>query len=404
MSQPVTPAPTRTVPDDTARPALRVIVLLLAVALIVLSAMTVVPPWSMTALIPVVAARELSPIVVLLDVVMAISAHRTLRARSAARPVVVLLLALGAVTAARPMLELPGVIGHADADVRALSRASQDEERGLTVSDALRSIPAGAASDERRIAYRAADGTQLTLRLFRAAGRTVRPAIVVIYGGAWRAGDAGQAADASRGYVARGYTTVAVDYRHAPAHPYPAALEDVRRSLALVRDSAAAWGIDTSRIALLGRSAGGHLAELSAYSPGGPRVAAVVAIYAPHDLVRGYRDIPSPDPIDARAVLRAFMHGTPDDALDRYRAASPSNWVRPGVPPTLLVFGGDDHLVQPEFNRGAARSLHAAGVPVVAVELPWAEHGFDLVPRGIGSRIGFNVTTAFLDRVMPATQ
>ena len=226
---------------------------------------------------------------------------------------------------------------------------------------------------------------------------------MIIYGGAWRSGDAMQAADASRGYVARGYTAVAVDYRHAPAHPYPAALDDVRRSLALVRDSAVAWGIDTARIALLGRSAGGHLAELSAYSPGAPRVAAVVAIYAPHDLVRGYRDIPSPDPIDARAVLRGFLQSTPDSDPARYRAASPSSWVRAGVPPTLLVFGGEDHLVQPDFNRGAARSLHAAGVRVVAVELPWAEHGFDLVPGGIGGRIAFNATTTFLDRVMPAT-
>ena len=385
-------------------PALRLVVLMLAALLITLSATTIVPPWSMTALIPTVAARELSPVVVLLDVALAIIATRVLRARGA-RTIVVALLLLCAVVAARPALELPGVVDRAAAQLSALPNRSpqRDADSVLGFLDAVRAIPSPAALDERRIAYRAADGSPLTLRLYRTPTSALRPAVVVIYGGAWRSGDASQAADASRGYVARGYTAVAVDYRHAPVHPYPAALDDVRRSLALVRDSATAWGIDTTRIALLGRSAGGHLAELSAYSPGGPRLAAVVAIYAPHDLVRGYRDIPSPDPIDARAVLRGFMHGTPDSDLPRYRAASPSSWVRAGVPPTLLVFGGDDHLVQPEFNRGAAQSLRAAGVPVVAVELPWAEHGFNLVPGGIGGRVAFNATIAFLDRMMPAS-
>lgn len=386
-------------------PALRAAVLLFAVVLIALSAMTMVPPWSMTALVPAVAARELSPLVVLLDVGLAVIAARVLRARGA-RTIVVVLLLFGAVAAARPMLELPGVVDRAAAQLAVLARAPrlQDAVSEFGIGDALRAIPSPATIEERTVSYRAVDGSPLTLRLFREPRRTMRPAIVVIYGGAWRSGDASQAKDASRGYVVRGYTTVAVDYRHAPAHPYPAALDDVRRSLALVRDSATAWGIDTSRMALLGRSAGGHLAELAAYSPGGARVAAVVAIYAPHDLVQGYRDVPSPDPIDSRAVLRGFLHGTPDSDLARYREASPSSWVRAGVPPTLLVFGGDDHLVQPSFNRGAARSLHAAGVPVVAVELPWAEHGFDLVPGGIGGRITFNATTAFLDRVMPASR
>jgi acetyl esterase/lipase len=114
--------------------------------------------------------------------------------------------------------------------------------------------------------------------------------------------------------------------------------------------------------------------------------------------VQGYRDTPSPDPIGVRAVLRDFVGGTPDELPARYHAASPSSYVRPGLPPTLLLYGGRDHVVKPEFNRGAAAALRRAGVRVVQVELPWAEHGFDLGPAGLGGQLALRVVTDFLQR------
>ena len=125
---------------------------------------------------------------------------------------------------------------------------------------------------------------------------------------------------------------------------------------------------------------------------------AVIALYAPHDLIRGYRDLPSPDPIGVRDVLTGFLGGTPDQQTARYRDASPSTYVRPGLPPTLLIFGGRDNIVKPEFNRGAAAALRRSGVRVVSVELPWAEHGFDLAPAGLGAQLAFQVIVQFLDR------
>jgi acetyl esterase/lipase len=229
----------------------------------------------------------------------------------------------------------------------------------------------------------------------------MRPVVVVIYGGAWRAGDPSQGDNVSRALAARGFAVAAIDYRHAPAFQFPSQLEDVRRSLALLRDSSAAWGLDMHHLALLGRSAGGQLAELAAYAHGSSDdvpVRAVVAIYAPYDLAEGYRDLPSPDPIDVRKVLREFLGGTPSDQEARYHAASPLSYVRHGLPATLLLYGGRDHIVKPSFNRRAAAELRAARVAVVAVELPWAEHGFDMVPAGLGGQLAFNVIAEFLTR------
>ena len=196
----------------------------------------------------------------------------------------------------------------------------------------------------------------------------------------------------------RGFAVAAIDYRHAPQFPYPAQIADVRRSIALLRDSASSWGLDVKRMALLGRSSGGHLAELSAFASDSTPVQAVISIYAPYDLVEGYRNLPSPDPIGVRNVLSGFLSGSPDTQLVRYREASPASYIRRGLPPTLILFGGRDHIVKPEFNRTAASQLRAANVPVVAVELPWAEHGFDMAPAGLGGQLAFHVIADFLAR------
>ena len=262
----------------------------------------------------------------------------------------------------------------------------------------LRGAPDATGIAERMIPYAAADGSPLEMRLFRAPPRGPRPTVVVIYGGAWRSGEPTQGANVSRALAAHGFTVVAIDYRHAPRHPHPAALDDVRRSLAMLRDSSVAWGIDTTRIALLGRSAGGHLAELAAFTSGTPAVRAVVSIYAPFDLVRGYEDRPSPDPLDVRAVLRDFLGGPPSERAFAYRDASPSSHIRPGLPPTLLLYATRDHAVKASFNRDAAEKLRAASVRVVQVEVPWAEHGFDLAPGGIGAQLAYDTIVRFLDQ------
>jgi len=98
-----------------------------------------------------------------------------------------------------------------------------------------------------------------------------------------------------------------------------------------------------------------------------------------------------------RAVLTSLVGGTPQQRLMQYRIASPSSYMRPGLPPTLLLFGGRDHVVKPEFNRKAAQALRAAHVPVISVELPWAEHAFDLAPSGLGGQLAFNVISDFLE-------
>jgi acetyl esterase/lipase len=362
------------------------------------------PPRTMGTVRSVLAAAELAPILAIGAVVALIAVIALGRRRPwlQALGIVVLCLTIGLEVS--PAWTLAGTLQRAHTDVANLAPpvpADSDRVRpfGL-LTQAIRGFPPNGEVTARRVGYTAADASPLTLLLFRGTAVGPRPTVVVIYGGAWQAGAADQASDASRHLAHLGYTVVAIDYRHAPRHRHPAQIDDVRRSLTLIADSATAWGVDTSRIVLLGRSAGGHLAMLAGFTPGPVRVRGVVAFYAPFDLEEGYNDLPVPDPIDVRSVLTAYLGGTPTEIPAQYRDASPSTYVRAGLPPTLLMYAERDHLVKPEFGRAVASRLREVGVPVVHVELPGAEHGFDLVPRGFRGRAGIDVVVAFLARVL----
>ena len=381
------------------RPVVVVAALLVTTLLVVLSAMVIVPPVSMALLAVSVAAAEYSPLLALADLLWLLVARRMLRGhRSAQVGAIALLLIAGAVSL-WPLARFNHVAMNASAQL-----GTEGDLARYTPLDAFRTPARAGTFSERAIAYRAPNGAPLTMRLYRGAKAGPRPTVVVIYGGAWRAGDATQGAPLSRALASRGYTVASIDYRHVPAARFPDQLDDVRLALTMLRDSSIAWGVDTSRIALLGRSAGGHLAELAAWTTIQPGVRAVVAIYAPFDLVRGYREVPSPDPIGVRAVIADFMGGTPEQQPALYRAASPSSFVRPGLPPTLLLYGAADHVVLPDFNRAAAAQLRAAHVPVIQVELPWAEHGFDMAPGGLGAQLATVVIEDFLAKTFGSSR
>jgi acetyl esterase/lipase len=303
------------------------------------------------------------------------------------------MLVVAAIIAVRPLTQFTHVAATASAQL-----GTEAGTPRFSLITAVRGLPTSANVVERTFHYAAPDLQRLSLRLFSQTPVANRPTVVVIYGGAWRNGSPSQCENVSRALASKGFTVVAIDYRHVPLSRFPAQIDDVNRALLILRDSSDAWGIDLNRVAILGRSSGGHLAELAAFTPNEFHIKAVVALYAPYDLAEGYADLPSPDPMGVRYVLTGFLNGTPEQQPRRYLAASPSTLVRPGLPPTLLVFGTRDHIVKAAFNREAAAALRAAKVPVVSVEIPWAEHGFDMAPAGLGAQLAFSVIVDFLDR------
>ncbi|MBE9095411.1 alpha/beta hydrolase [Tychonema sp. LEGE 07203] len=273
---------------------------------------------------------------------------------------------------------------------------AQMRSQPFILADSFRGIAMRDVRSDRAIVFANPDGVSLKLNLYRPMQIGKYPAIITIYGGAWQKGNPDYNEEFSRYMAARGYCVVAIDYRHAPKYQFPAQLEDVQAALSYIKNHAADWSIDLDRIALMGRSAGAHLAMLTAYGSSVLPVRAVVNYYGPNDLIRGYNDPPFPDAINVRAVLRAFLGGTPEQLKELYRRASPINYIKPNLPPSLLVYAGRDHIVQAKFGRSLYERLRATGDRAILLEIPWAEHAFDTIFNGPSNQLALYCTERFL--------
>lgn len=242
------------------------------------------------------------------------------------------------------------------------------------------------------------------------ASRPLSPAVIVIHGGSWSGGDKSDFATYDRWLAAGGRVVFDVEYRLAnSAQRFPAQLTDVKCAISWVKNHAAQYHVDPERLALMGRSAGGQLALLAAYTANVPtpqpdscdaqetRVRAVISFYGPTDLAWDYTHPGRPDVIDTRHVLENYLGGSPASAPQAYASASPIEHVSAQSPPTLFLHGGHDQLVRAENVERIMPKLTAAGVEVTYVYLPWANHGFDYNFNGWSSQIAQAEISKFLD-------
>ncbi len=262
--------------------------------------------------------------------------------------------------------------------------------------DAFRGIPKSEIRRTLNIPVANPDNVPLTMNVYRPMQPGKNPAIVMIYGGAWRTGSPNANEQFSQYIAAQGYTVLTIDYRHAPQYKFPTQIEDIKTGLKFIQQHADEYEVQIDRMAIMGRSAGGHLAMLTAYAIDAFPFRSVVSYYSPVDLTEGYNNPPFPDPINSREVLRAFLGGTPVELSDLYRQASPYQKVRSNLPPTLLIYGGQDHIVQSKFGRSLYEKLNRNGNTAVFIDIPWAEHAFDAVFNGMSNQLSLYYTERFL--------
>jgi len=270
----------------------------------------------------------------------------------------------------------------------------------FVVFDAFRGIPKAEIRRDLNIPVASPDNVALTMNVYRPQKAGKNPAIVQIYGGAWRSGTPNSNEDFSQYIAAQGYTVLAIDYRHAPQYKFPTQLEDIRTAIQFILQNADQYEVDVDRMAIMGRSAGGHLAMLTAFATDAFPFRAIVNYYSPVELTEGYNNPPFPDPINSREVLENFLGGTPVQLSERYRQASPYQQVRSNLPPILLIYGGKDHIVQSQFGRSLYEKLNQNGNTAVFIEIPWAEHAFDAVFSGVSNQLSLYYTERFLASIL----
>ena len=210
--------------------------------------------------------------------------------------------------------------------------------------------------------------------------------IVFLHGGGWVTGDL-DTADASARRLARaaGADVLSVDYRLAPEHPFPAALDDARAAVRWMR------GRDRTRpLVVAGDSAGGNLAAVCAQGELRSEVA-IAAQFLCYPVVdseltrASYRQIPAELPLGRGEMGWYWEKYVPDpEARSDPRVAPLHSPILDTAAPAVLVLAGHDPLL--DEGREYARRLRAAGVPTRVLEYPGAVHGFLGLPGQLGLR------------------
>ena len=243
----------------------------------------------------------------------------------------------------------------------------------------------------------------LTLDAHWPAGARGLPVVMYIHGGGWTTGDKDQMDVWSKRIANRGYVVVNVNYRLAPKYPFPAAVNDCLGALAWVKENAREYGGDPDRIGVTGGSAGGHLTAMVATAARSPWLRPTgredyhgslsVKAQAPFF---GVFDFNQPGFFALTNIRQQFLGGGPGQVPEIYRQASPINYVRPDVPPTLIVVGKLDPIY--DQSRLYCRALKAAGANVELQTYAGKGHAFESYMWTKDSEDSFERMIKFFDK------
>jgi acetyl esterase/lipase len=227
--------------------------------------------------------------------------------------------------------------------------------------------------------YGTAGGASLKLDAYVPEGAGPFPAVILVHGGGWNGGD--KSGGPKKGYMApmheplekAGFAWFSINYRLAPKHPYPAAIDDVETAIRWVKANAAKYHLDPRRIALSGESAGGHLVELAMVRmTDATRVAAVVPFYGRCDLVTGEKAGGELRANLAQLIGRKNLDAEAEKIL---RSASPLFQLHAGLPPCLLVHGTADQSVPYEQSVAWEKRSRELGLPCELITIKDGVHG-----------------------------
>jgi acetyl esterase/lipase len=240
------------------------------------------------------------------------------------------------------------------------------------------------ASSEQDVVYTKAGTDELRLDVSRPAGKDgMFPAVLLIHGGAWRAGNKSDMRAISGEFTKRGYVAVAPQYRFCPKEVFPAQVHDVKAAVRWIKANAKKYQVDPDRIGAIGFSAGGHLAlmlgltapndGLEGTVPAGSpdsRVKAVVNYFGPTDLAA--KDIP----LISKPLVKDFLGGTAEEKPEAAAKASPLSFVSSDDAPVLTFQGTKDPLVPYSQAIKLADAMNTAGVSGRVELLIGAQHGW----------------------------
>jgi len=201
------------------------------------------------------------------------------------------------------------------------------------------------------IVYKETDQRPLLVDIYKRKSMTKSaPVIIFIHGGGWHMGDKKDYLVYCLSFVEKGYVTASLSYRFSQEAIFPAPLEDIICGIRWIKLHGSEFGIDSSKVALVGGSAGAHLAMMAAYTADesffesgcndegvSTSVQAIVNLYGPTDLTTDFA-------IAQKSPLQ-FLGYSYADNPEIYLKASPIHYISSDDPPTLTFHGTLDNTV-----------------------------------------------------------
>jgi acetyl esterase/lipase len=227
------------------------------------------------------------------------------------------------------------------------------------------------------IEYAQVDGESLKLDDSVPDGAGPFPVVLLVHGGGWSRGNKSEGMGPLVNPLTAGnFTWFSIDYRLAPAHPWPACIGDVRTAIRWVKAHAAEYKGDPKKIAILGYSAGGHLAAFAAATAeDDTRVQAVVLFAGPTSLED---DIKFKKGLST-SLQGLFHHGKEmdDQIATVLHDASANNFLTAKFPPCLCLHGTDDKSVAYAQSENLKAQLDALKVPCEIITIAGGDHHID---------------------------
>ena len=195
------------------------------------------------------------------------------------------------------------------------------------------------------------------------AGTEKRMALVHFHGGGFARGSKDTLAGKVMPITARGYVSITAQYRLSGVAKWPSQIDDAKTHIRWVRANASSLGIDPQRIAVVGSSAGGHIALFTA-GQADAGLAACIAFYPQTDV---------------KNIAPALMPPGSNEAA--INDASPIAHIKAGYTPTVIFHGLSDVTIPPENSQRLLQVLRAAKVPSELHTFAGVPHEFDMHPE-----------------------
>lgn len=250
----------------------------------------------------------------------------------------------------------------------------------------LAAVSACAQSTTIDVEYGRVGDTVLKLDLHLPKAQNPR-VLVYVHGGAWRAGSKSDVPVAA--LLDHGFAIASVDYRLSTQARFPAQIHDIKAAIRFLRAKSSLFHLNTDKIAIVGSSAGGHLAALTGVTNGlqalegdigehldqSSDIACIVSLYGASNLQSILSQSTEFGLRMRIPALELLLGDVPEKAPALARLASPVAQLDAKDPPLLLIHGDADPQMPPQQSQELAKAYEAEKLPVKLIMLPGSKHG-----------------------------